>query len=113
MFDILQEALNDKDKSDLIQSRTLSNQSALVYATGHPNCTQDILGRLIENLSLNQLLTAFDVAATRHEVNFHLLEPLLNYSNKKNELLQIACRHDHLEMFRWLLNNENTSINKG
>jgi len=55
MFDILQEALNEKDKLDLIRSRTLSNQSALVYATGHPNCTQDILEKLADNLSFNQL----------------------------------------------------------
>lgn len=114
MFDILQGVIDDKDKSDLIQSRTLSNQSPLVFATSHPNCTQELLEKLIENLNFNQLLTAFDVAATRPEVNFHLLEPLLRRLDResktqRNELLQIACRHDHLEMFKWLLNNENPS----
>jgi len=72
MFDLLLTTAGD-NKSNLLQSRTLDNQSPLVIAVSHPHCTEHIIKILMEGADNHQLLLTFDFAAKRQiaEGNFH------------------------------------------
>jgi len=73
MFDLLMRTAKYNKKSNLLQSRTLDNQSPLVIAVSHPHCTEHIIKILMEGADNHQLLLTFDFAAKRQiaEGNFH------------------------------------------
>ena len=110
MFNYLCAGINDEKKIDLFRSRTLDNQSPLVFAVGHPHCPESIIQQLTEyNDDNSQLVLAFNTVAKQRIRNFDVLKPLLKRFegeiNYQNELVQVACRHDYIEILQWLLSN--------
>ncbi|CAF1346868.1 unnamed protein product, partial [Adineta ricciae] len=98
-------------KIDLFRSRTLDNRSPLVFAVGHPHCPESIIRQLTEyNDDNSQLIWAFDTVAKRRIGNFDVLKPLLKRFEREisyqNELVQVVCRHDYIQILQWLLSNK-------
>jgi hypothetical protein len=115
MFNLLYNEADKKRKLHLLQSRTLDNRSPLVLAVSHPSCTESIIKKLIEkNENINQFLFTFDLAAKRHITKLNLLQPLLDYfdlyaKDQRHKLMQIACRHNNVEMLDWLIEKDSSS----
>ncbi|CAF1466942.1 unnamed protein product [Adineta ricciae] len=111
MFNRLCAGMNDEKKPALFQSRTLDNRSPLVFAVGHPHCPESIIRQLAEyNDDNSQLILAFDTVAKRRIRNFDVLKPLLKRFEREisyqNELVQVVCRHDYIQILQWLLSNK-------
>ncbi|UJR12614.1 hypothetical protein I4U23_016789 [Adineta vaga] len=90
MFDLLHTWYNKtgkRNKLDLLTSPTVDNRSPLAFALSH----------------------AFDFATKRKiiEEQLSLLEPFMDritkYSDQKNQLIHMACRHNHVDMLKWFI----------
>ncbi len=111
MFNLLIETAKKTNKLYLLLSRTLDNRSPLAVAVCHPKCTESIIKELMQNQDSNQLLLAFDLAAKRNlfrpDLSKLLFAPFRgSATDKKNILIQIACRHNCVKMLRWLAEDE-------